>query len=66
MLTYRHTDTLEVVGFNDSDYAGWVDDKKFTFSYIFMMIKRAVLSRPYPHLGKGTGQGTRLGLGLFN
>ena len=22
MLTYRHTDTLQVVGFSDSDYAG--------------------------------------------
>ena len=28
MLTYRHTDTLEVVGFSDSDYEGCVDDKK--------------------------------------
>ena len=30
MLTYRHTDTLKVVGFSDSDYVGWVDDKKST------------------------------------
>ena len=28
MLTYRRTDTLEVVGFSDSDYASCVDDKK--------------------------------------
>ena len=28
MLTYRHTDTLGVVGFSNSDYAGYVDDKK--------------------------------------
>ena len=28
MLTYRHTDTLEVVGFSDSDYENFVDDKK--------------------------------------
>ena len=34
MLTYRHTDTLEVVGFSDSDYAGHVDDKKSTSGYI--------------------------------
>ena len=27
MLTYQHTDTLEVVGFSDSNYAGCVDDK---------------------------------------
>ena len=37
MLTYRHTDTLEVVGFSDSDYAAYVDDKKSTYGYIFMM-----------------------------
>ena len=27
MLTYRRTDTLEVVGFSDSDYADCMDDK---------------------------------------
>ena len=43
MLTYRHTDTLEVVGFSDSDYAGCVDDKKSTFDYIFMMVEKAIL-----------------------
>ena len=39
MLTYRYTYTLEVVGFSDSDYAGYVDDKKSTFGYIVMMAK---------------------------
>ena len=28
MLTYRRIDTLEVVGFSDSNYTGYVDDKK--------------------------------------
>ena len=28
MLTYWLTDTLDVVGFSDSDYADCVDDKK--------------------------------------
>ena len=37
MLTYRRTDTLEVVGFSDFDYAGCEDDKKSTYGYIFMM-----------------------------
>ena len=41
MLTYWRTDTLGVVGFSDSDYVGCVDDKKPTFSYIFMMAKGA-------------------------
>ena len=43
MLTYRRTDTLEVVGFSDSDYAGCVDDKNFTSNYIFVMAEGAVL-----------------------
>ena len=42
MLTYRHTNTLEVVGFSDSDYAGYVDDKKSTSDYIFMMVEGLV------------------------
>ena len=42
MLTYRRTDTLEVVGFSDSDYAGYVDDKKSTYGYIFMMAEGAI------------------------
>ena len=42
MLRYRRTDTLEVVGFSDSDYAGCVDDKKSTSCYIFMMVEGAV------------------------
>ena len=43
MLTYRHTDTLEVVCFSDFDYAGCVKDKKSTFGYIFMMAEGVVL-----------------------
>ena len=42
MLTYRHTDTLEMVGFSDFDYVGCVDDKKSTSGYIFMMVEGAV------------------------
>ena len=30
MLTYRHTDTFKVVDFSDSDYEGYMDDKKST------------------------------------
>ena len=43
MLTYRGTGTLEVLGFSDSDYTGYVDDKNSTFCYIFMMAEGAVL-----------------------
>ena len=42
MLTYRHTDTLDMVSFSDSNYAGCVDDKKSTSGYIFMMVEGAV------------------------
>ena len=42
MLTYRHIDTLEEVGFSDSDFEGCVDDKKSTSGYIFIMAKGAV------------------------
>ena len=42
MLTYRHTNILEVVGFSDSNYEGCVDDKKSTSSYIFMMVEGAI------------------------
>ena len=42
MLTYRCTNTLEVIGFSDFDYAGCVDDKKSTSGYIFMMVEGAV------------------------
>ena len=34
ILTYQHTNTLEVVGFSDSDYTGCVNDKNSTFCYI--------------------------------
>ena len=42
MLTYWSTDTLKVVGFSDSNYAGCVDDKKSTSGYIFMMAEGVV------------------------
>ena len=41
-MTYRHTDTLAVVGFSDFDYAGCVDDNKSTYGYIFMMVEGAI------------------------
>ena len=43
MFTYRHTDTLEVVGFSDSNYVGFMDDKKSNSGYIFFMVEGAVL-----------------------
>ena len=34
MLMYRLTDSLEVIGYSDSDFAGCVDSCKSTFGYI--------------------------------
>ena len=42
MLTYRRTNTLDIVGFSDADYAGCMDDKKSTSGYIFIMVGGAV------------------------
>ena len=42
MLTYRRTNTLDFVGFCDIDYAGYMDDKKSTTGYVFMMARGAV------------------------
>ena len=43
MLTYRRTNTLEVVGFSNYDFTSCVDDKKSTSGYIFMMAEGVVL-----------------------
>ena len=45
MLTYRRTNTLEVVGFSDSNYTAYIDDKKSTFSYIIMMVDGVFLGK---------------------
>ncbi|KAL1194917.1 Retrovirus-related Pol polyprotein from transposon TNT 1-94 [Cardamine amara subsp. amara] len=37
MLTYRRSDSIEVVGYSDSDYAGCVDSRKSTFGYLFLL-----------------------------
>ena len=42
MLTYQRTNTLDIVGFNDADYASCIDKKKSTSGNIFMMAEGAV------------------------
>ena len=37
MLMYRQIDNLDVIGYSDSDFAGYVDSHKSTSGYIFMM-----------------------------
>ena len=43
MLTYRCTNSLDVVGYSYVDFKGCVDDKKSTIGYIFVM-ERGVVS----------------------
>ena len=42
MLTYRCTNSLNVVGYSDADFKGCVDDKKSTIGYIFVMARGVV------------------------
>ena len=42
MLTYRCSDLLEVVGYDDADYAGCADDLKSTSGYLFMLAGGAI------------------------
>ena len=37
MLTYRRSDRLEIMGYSDSDFAGCLDSRRSTSSYIFML-----------------------------
>ena len=42
MLMYRQTDSLEVIGYSDSDFAGCVYSHKSTSGYIFMLADGAI------------------------
>ncbi|XP_068655789.1 secreted RxLR effector protein 161-like [Aristolochia californica] len=42
MLMYRRADTLEVIGYSDSDFVGCIDSRKSTLGYIFLMASGAI------------------------
>ncbi|XP_070005403.1 secreted RxLR effector protein 161-like [Nicotiana sylvestris] len=42
MLMYRRSKHLEVVGYSDSDFAGCIDTRKFTFGYLFQLAEGAI------------------------
>ena len=42
MLTYRKSESLEIEGYSDSDFAGDADDRKSTSGYIFTLAKEAI------------------------
>ncbi|XP_074266145.1 secreted RxLR effector protein 161-like [Silene latifolia] len=45
MLMYRRTNSLEVVGYSDSDFACCIDSRKSTSGYVFMLADGAVSRR---------------------
>jgi hypothetical protein len=45
MLTYRRSDSLEIRGYSDADYAGDQDDRKSTSGYVFTLVGGAILWR---------------------
>ncbi|XP_059288714.1 secreted RxLR effector protein 161-like [Lycium ferocissimum] len=42
MLMYKRSEDLEVIGYSDSHYAGYVDSRKSTSGYIFMLADGAI------------------------
>jgi hypothetical protein len=42
MLTYRRSDTLEIVGYSDSDFAGCKDTEKSMSGYVFLLAGGAI------------------------
>ena len=42
MLVYRRVSNRELVGYSDSDYAGYPDNLKSTSGYVFMLAGGAV------------------------
>ena len=42
MLMYRRTNSLEVIGYSNSDFAGCVDSPKSTSGYIFKLADGAI------------------------
>jgi hypothetical protein len=43
MLTYRRSDTLEIKGYSDADYAGDKDDRKSMTGYVFTLVGGDIL-----------------------
>jgi hypothetical protein len=41
-LTFKHTNSLEVLWYTDSDFAGCVDSRKYASGYIFILARRAI------------------------
>lgn len=42
MLNYRKSVTLKIVGYIDSDFAGYMDTIKSTFGYLLLLAKKVI------------------------
>jgi hypothetical protein len=42
MFTFKRSNSLEVIGYSDSNFAGCIDSRKFTFGYLFMLAGGAI------------------------
>ena len=42
MLTFKRFDNLEVIGYTNSDFAGYIDSRKSTFDYVYMLAGAAI------------------------
>jgi hypothetical protein len=42
MLTYERSDSLEIVGYSDSDFADCLDTDRSTSGYVFKLIGGAI------------------------
>ena len=42
MLTYTRSNELEVIRYSDSDVVGYLDSRKSTFGYLFLLAEVAV------------------------
>ena len=49
MLTYRRSDSLEIFGYSDSNFAGCQDSKRSTSGYVFMLSRGVISWRNAKH-----------------
>jgi hypothetical protein len=42
MLTYERSDSLEIVGYSDSDFVGCLDTDRSTLGYVFKLACEAI------------------------
>jgi hypothetical protein len=42
MLTYRRSDSIEIEGYSDSNFAEDVDDRKSTSGYVFTLARGVI------------------------